>query len=82
VKFIPHRPPSWDYDSAARAVEVCFYHNEEIHDRIYRSDPNYFMIPIGDLQVRLWDLYALHGVDDYDDCLYPEEGPGAGPENA
>lgn len=72
-KFIPHRPPSWDYDAASRAVELCFYHNTELHETIYLSDPNYVMAPSGELLARLTHIYAQHGVDEFDENLYPLE---------
>jgi hypothetical protein len=69
-KFVPHRPPSWAY--VAGAVELCFYHNKEIHTTMFESDPMYVMQPTGDLQWRLEQLYAMHGTYDTDPRMWTD----------
>jgi hypothetical protein len=70
TKFIPHRPPSWDYNRAEQTLEVCFYHNREMHDVVYATDPFFVMQPTEELQSRLEKLYEAHGTNDTDDDFY------------
>ncbi len=71
VHFIPLKKPS--FEDEGDHVSIYFYHNGDMYDIVYNTDPKYIMMPNGVILADLDVLYAAHLLEGwYDRRTYAE----------